>query len=105
MKISDFFECLSKWTYNKEKWILLMDEQQRVLEKIDKCGCDKEFKNFMLRKHRMENIQCNESSKISPLDYCRNFTKLIHTKEVMIEKLNNVTTCNDLNDILKEFGS
>jgi hypothetical protein len=80
-----------------------MGRQQNLLEETDKCGCDKEFKDFMIRKHRMENIQCVESSKISLLEYCQNFSKLIKTKEEMLEKLEKVTTCGDLNEILKEF--
>lgn len=101
---SDFLECLSNWSSNKEKWIHLMGKQQRLLEDTDKCGCDKEFKDFMIRKHRMENIQCVESSKISLLEYCQNFNKMIRTKEAMLEKLEKVNICKDLNEILKEFN-
>lgn len=100
---SDFVECLSKWTYNKEKWIHLMAQQQELIEKTDKCGCDKEFKNFLIRKHRMENLQCVKSSKISLLEYCQNFNEMIQTKESMLGQLEKVIMCKDLDKILKEY--
>lgn len=100
---SDFLTCLSKYPSNKEKWINLMAKQQQLLEDVDKCNCDKEFKNFMIRKHRMENMQCVESSKISMLEYCQNFNKLIETKEKLLDRLSKVRKCEDFDEILKEF--
>lgn len=95
----DLFKCLTKYGEYKEKWVTLMNKQQKLLENVNKLGCDTEFKNFMLAKHEFENRQCIDSSQISVLEYCQNFHDIIIKKEKMLNALEKVRCCEDFTNV------
>ena len=98
----ELFKCLTKYGEYKEKWAILMDRQQKLLESADKMECDTEFKNFMIAKHEFENQQCIDSSKKSVLEYCQNFHDTIIKKEKMLNALEHVSKCEDFSKIFEQ---
>ena len=100
----EIFSCVSQYTTLQERWVNLLNDQQIVIEKLDDMGCEKELKDFLMRKQRLEYDQHIISSKSPIHSYCKHSIEYMNTKEQMITQLKNVKKCEDLTKILIQYS-
>lgn len=87
----------------KQKWNKIQNDQQNEIYRIDQCNCNKELKNFMLRKQTFEHNHHVSNSEVSVLEWSKKSLQYMKQKESLMDQLCNVQKCEDLDKILLEF--
>lgn len=96
------FSCASQYSTLQERWKKLINEQQLVVEQIDKMNCCNEMKDFLMRKQKLEYDQHISVIDAPIHEYCEHSKKYMDTKEKMINELKNVINCEDIQRVLQK---
>lgn len=99
----EFFKCISNYSQLQQKWKNQLVKQQEIFERLNKCNCDFEFKELLLRKQKSENKYHIDCVGSSIKDYCHHSIQFMNEKDKFIDDLEKIKSCDDFNDILKEF--